>query len=208
MTTTRSGHKGGPTVYLAERLLGLRNVKPPVSERDNRTHAWLDAPAARRDFSTLDGPVPVSVVGTHGGAGTSTVARLLRAADAGRHWPTPADEGFPLRVILTARTNAAGLMVASQALAGYCANAHAGTYLAGFVLVPDTPGHLPRPLARRITILSSATMVYRLPWVREWRLSEVTLNPEAAPRIAEGLRRFAERAALATTPVLHEPEHT
>jgi hypothetical protein len=208
MTITRAGQKGGLTTYLAERLLGLRNVKPPVSERDNRTHAWLDAPSARRDFRDSDGPSPVSVVGVHGGAGTSTVARLLHAADAGRHWPTPADEGFPLRVILTARTNAAGLMAASQALAGYCANAHPGTYLAGFVLVPDTPGHLPRPLARRITILSSATMVYRLPWVREWRLSEVTPGPQAAPRIAEGLRRFAERAALATTPVLHEPEHT
>jgi hypothetical protein len=208
MAITRSGGKRGPTVYLAERLLGLRNVKPPAAEPGPREHAWLDAPAARRDFRHHDALLPVTVVGTHGGAGTSTVARLLHATDAGRHWPTPADEGFPLRVILTARTNAAGLMAASQALAGYCANAHPGTYLAGFVLVPDTPGHLPRPLARRITILSSATMVYRLPWVREWRLSEVTPNPEAAPRIAEGLRRFAERAALATTPVLHEPEHT
>ena len=207
MAITREGERGGPTTYLAERLLGLRNVKPLTAEGTrSRTHAWLDAPTARRDFRDPATLVPVSIVGTHGGAGTSTVARLLQAADSGRHWPTTADEGLPPRVLLTARTDAASLMAASQALAGYCAGAHPGTYLVGFVLVPDTPGHLPRPLSRRITILSSATMVYRLPWVRAWRLSEVTPDPAAAPHIAEGLRRFAERAALATTPALHEPE--
>jgi hypothetical protein len=95
-------------------------------------------------------------------------------------------------------------MAASQALAGYCAKGHPeGIYLEGFVLVADAPGRLPKPLAQRITILASATMVYRLPWVRAWRLNEITTDPKIAGRLAAGLRRFVEQAALRGTPALH-----
>jgi hypothetical protein len=131
------------------------------------------------------------------------VARLLNAVDAGRHWPEPGD-GCPPRVVLTARTSAAGLMAASRALAGYCMNADSGAgYLAGFVLVPDAPGRLPKPLARRVMILASAARVYRLPWVRAWRLDEVTPDPRNAWPLAASLRSFAEHAALTTGPAMH-----
>jgi hypothetical protein len=130
----------------------------------------------------------ISVVGTHGGAGTTLVARLLNASDLGRSWPQPGD-GHPPHVLLTARTHAAGLVAASQALAGYCANGHPdGPFLDGFVLVPDAPRRLPKPLRRRIVILAAAATVYRLPWVAAWRLDDP--YPGLLPQT---VRRFIEQ---------------
>jgi hypothetical protein len=162
------------------------------------TGPWYSTPVAQAGSRDPGRTVPVSVVGTHGGAGTSTVASLLRATDCYRRWPEPGD-GRPPHVVLVARTNAAGLMAASKMLAGYCSTEHPdGPYLAGFVLVADAPGRLPKPLKRRITILASATMVYRLHWVSAWRLTETTYDPKTA----EGLRRFAEHAALTQSPAM------
>lgn len=218
MRSSRSEDYGGRTAYLAERTATLRDVQcrshvtqiastgcqsrgaPHLKHRP-----WNTAPIARLDFHDSQRQVPISVVGTQGGAGTSTVARLLNATDAGRHWPDPSELGYPLRVILTARTNAAGLMAASQALAAYCTAQHPeGPFLVGFVLVPDAPGRVPKQLNRRIRILASAAAVYRLPWVRAWRLCEMTPDQDAASRLAPGLLWFVEQAALATTPSMHD----
>ena len=155
----------------------------------------LMSPPPERGLSD-PGPVPVSIVGTHGGAGTSTVARLLTANDLGRQWPEPGD-CHPPQVLLVARTHAFGLMSASQALAGYCATAHPdGPFLIGFVLVSDAPGKLPKALKRRVRILASATTVFRLPWIASWRFSETAYDA----RIAQDLRSFAERTARTLTP--------
>jgi hypothetical protein len=175
---------------------GLRN-------NANTQHGWRDASVRAADFRDPARVLPVTVTGAHGGAGTTTVARLLGARDAGRHWPQPGEEKYPPRILLVARTHAAGLMAVSQVLARYFASGRSrGPYLTGIVLVPDAPGRIPKPLKRRITVLESATMIHRLPWVAAWRLTENT----ADPRIAESLRAFAERASLTTTPALSEGE--
>jgi hypothetical protein len=200
MVAARAQHSHSPVDQPIARLTRIRELEPEITRSTRRR--WLAAPVRSSDFRDSAQAVPVSVTGTHGGAGTTTVARLLHATDLGYHWPDPED-GSPPRVLLVARTHAAGLMAASQALAGYHATRHPeGPYLAGFVLVSDAPGRLPKPLRRRITILTSASMVYRLPWVSAWRLSE-TAHDEA---IGADLRRFAERAALAITPAMHEHE--
>ena len=167
-----------------------------------KENLWESAPVVPDDFHDPGRRIPVTVVGAHGGAGTSTVARLIGAADLGRSWPQPAD-GQPPRVLVVARTHAAGLMAVSQVLAGcFAAGCPEGTYLAGVVLVADAPGRLPKPLARRVTVLASAVMMYRIPWVNAWRLLEVAADPATVARLATGLRRFAEQAALASTPSL------
>lgn len=200
MVVARTQHSCSPVDYLAACLARIPEAEPEIANAAQRE--WLAAPVRTSDFHNPALQVPVSVTGTHGGAGTTTVARLLHATDLGRHWPNPED-GNPPRVLLVACTHAAGLMAASQALAGYCAARHPeGPYLAGFVLVPDAPGRLPKPLRRRVTILASATMVYRLPWVSAWRLTEAAHDQS----IANDLRQFAERAALAVTPAMHEHE--
>lgn len=182
------------------------NRDSPAGLRDNantQLPRWPDASVRAADFRDPVRGLPVTVTGAHGGAGTTTIARLLKACDAGRHWPPQGEEKYPPRVLLVARTHAAGLMAVSQALAGYHAREHSsGPYLAGIVLVPDAPGRIPKPLRRRITVLESAVMVHRLPWVAAWRLTDNTTDA----RIAESLRAFAERASLTTTPALLEGE--
>jgi hypothetical protein len=181
--------------YLARYRQLLGGVRPPGC-------LWPEPPAEGPANSSGDEPCPVFVIGTHGGAGTSTVARLLNALDSGCAWPEP-PFGVRVNVVLTARTNAAGLRAASQALAAYCAHGYPETArLAGFVLVADAPGRLPKELNRRITILGSATMVYRLPWVSEWRLSEVAPDPLAAWPLAMSMRTFVRYASASGLPAL------
>jgi hypothetical protein len=208
---------GGRAAYLAERATTLRDVQcrnalTRASSIGCGNRAALRyqppdvRPAARAECASTARQPKISVVGAHGGAGTSTVARLLNATDSGRFWPTPDEYGSSIRVVLTARTNAVGLMAASQALAGYYANSHPeGPYLAEFVLVPDAPGRLPKDLNRRVAILASATMVYQLPWVRSWRLCEIAPDQETAARLAPGLLQFAEQAASAVVLTPREP---
>ncbi len=131
------------------------------------------------------------VTGAHGGAGASTIARLLGEVDVGRFWPDPA-RGLPPHVLMVARTHAAGLTAVSRTLARLHDRRYPpGTHLLGVVLVADAPGRLTRQLTRRITVLASATALFRVPWVREWRLGEIT---KSGPALAEGLRRFVEDA--------------
>jgi hypothetical protein len=183
------------TGYLARYHKLLREVQPPDCP-------WPKPPSEPPASRDQDEPCPVFVVGTHGGAGTSTVARLLNALDSGCDWPE-APYGVRVNVVLTARTSATGLMAASRTLAGYCAHGYPEfAHLAGFVLVADAPGRLPKELNRRITILSSATMVYRLPWVREWRLSEVGPDPLAAWPLAMSMRTFVRYASASAVPAL------
>lgn len=181
--------------HLAKYRKLLHEVRPPDCP-------WPEPPAEAPADASADEPCPVFVVGTHGGAGTSSVARLLNALDSGRAWPEP-PYGVRINVVLTARTNAAGLRAASQALAGYCAHGYPEfARLGGFVLVADAPGRLPKELIRRIRILASATMVYRLPWVRDWRLSEVTPDPLAAWPLAASMRTFVRFASASAVPAL------
>jgi hypothetical protein len=183
------------TGYLAKYRRLLREAQPPGCP-------WPEPPASPPATADDDQPIPVFVVGTHGGAGTSTVARLLNALDSGCTWPEPPG-GVRVNVVLTARTSAAGLMAASRTLAGYCAHGYPeSAHLVGFVLVADAPGRLPKKLNRRITILSSATMVYRLPWVCEWRLSEVTPDPLAAWPLAMSMRTFVRYASASAVPAV------
>jgi hypothetical protein len=188
--TTSSG-----TAYLTRYRKLLREVQPPGCP-------WPEPPTHPPAIAADDEPSPVFVVGTHGGAGTSTVARLLNALDSGCHWPEP-PYGVRASVILTARTNAAGLRAASQTLAGYHARGYPEfAYLTGFILVADAPGRLPKDLNRRIAILGSAAMIYRLPWVREWRLSDVAPDPLAAWPLAASMRTFVRFASASTVPAL------
>ncbi len=191
MNSTSKSSKG----YLARCRALVREVQPPGCP-------WPTPPTHPPAVADDDEPSPVFVVGTHGGAGTSTVARLLNALDSGCHWPEP-PYGVRVNVLLTARTNAAGLRAASQTLAGYHARGFPEfAHLAGFVLVADAPGRLPKDLTRRIAILGSAAMVYRLPWVRDWRFSDVAPDPLAAWPLAASMRTFVRFASASAVPAL------
>jgi hypothetical protein len=126
-------------------------------------------------------PRRYSWVGTHGGAGVSTLAAVYGGHDCGRDWPGPAD---PTSVLLVARTHAAGLAAARGTVEAFRrGEAPRGLDLDAVVLVADAPGRLPKPLAQRVKAIESVIDVYRVPWVPAWRLGDLSGPPpkEAAP---------------------------
>ncbi|WP_320783100.1 DUF6668 family protein [Streptomyces sp. CRN 30] len=126
-----------------------------------------------------------SWVGTHGGAGVTTLAEVYGGHDCGRDWPGAGD---PASVLLVARTHAAGLAAAVRALDAFRqGGAPPGLELCGVVLVADAPGRLPRPLAQRVKLIEASVDVHRVPWVPAWRLGELDGAP---PRGTEALARL------------------
>ncbi|MGW7382556.1 DUF6668 family protein [Streptomyces sp. NPDC054794] len=163
-------------------------IRGPVAEREREAGWGSLAPSAQ---------VPVSVrhyswVGTHGGAGTSTLAAVYGGQDCGRDWPGP---GAPPSVLLVARTHAAGLTCAVYAVEAFRrGGAPLGLDLDAVVLVADAPGRLPKPLDRQVRAIESVVDVYRVPWVEDWRLGDLS---GGAPRGTDALLRLtgAGRAA-------------
>ncbi|MFI7406407.1 hypothetical protein ACIBW9_39075 [Streptomyces sp. NPDC049541] len=126
-----------------------------------------------------------SFVGTHGGAGVSTLAAVYGGHDCGRAWPGPED---PQSVLLVARTHASGLTAALRTLEVFrLGEAPPGLDLDAVVLVADAPGRLPRPLDRQVRLIESLVDVYRVPWVSGWRLGDLAGSP---PRGTQPLARL------------------
>jgi len=131
-----------------------------------------------------------SWVGTHGGAGASTLAAVYGGHDCGRDWPGPED---PRSVLLVARTHASGLAAVLRALEVFrLGEAPPGLDLDAVVLVADAPGRLPRPLDKQVRLIESLIDVYRVPWVSDWRLGDLNGTP---PHETESLARLTGAAA-------------
>jgi hypothetical protein len=150
---------------------------------------WLRGPVTLPDepplSRTAGTPRRFSWVGTHGGAGVSTLATVYGGHDCGRDWPGPAD---PPSVLLVARTHATGLAAAQGALEVFRrGEAPHGLDLDAVVLVADAPGRLPRSLAAQVRAIGSVIDVYRVPWVPAWRLGDLGGRP---PRKAAALARL------------------
>ncbi|MGC4892301.1 hypothetical protein [Micromonospora sp. DT31] len=118
-------------------------------------------------------------IGAHGGAGVTTLTRLLGGTDLGCRWPDR-EIGEPARVVVVGRTNLDGLRAVSRALNAIREGRHpAGMRLVGVVLIADAPGRLPGPLVGRIRLLRSVAPVWRVPWVPSFRVGE---EPKRQPR--------------------------
>ncbi|WP_381798887.1 DUF6668 family protein [Streptomyces niveus] len=171
-------------------------IRGPATQQDAPATAVSPRSAARATRPDAPAPAPrtpsphrgerVAWVNAHGGAGASTLARVLGGADLRLRWPEPA-RGEPGGVLLVARTHAGGMRAASQALNALRTGEHpAGVHLIAVVLVADAPGRLPRQLGRRVRVLRSAAEVHRVPWVPAWRLGEeVDPLPKEVRALAE-----------------------
>jgi hypothetical protein len=115
------------------------------------------------------------LVGAHGGAGESSLARLVHGwAAAERSWPASASPEGACPCVLVARTHAYGLRAAQTALRQWASGALGDhTRLLGLVLMPDAPGRLPRPLRELSAhVAGGAPRSWHFPWIEEWRTGE------------------------------------
>ncbi|MEU6070328.1 hypothetical protein ABZ864_39295 [Streptomyces sp. NPDC047082] len=163
-------------------------IRGPVAEPEKERHPEPD----RMWGTPAHGPFPArhfSWVGTHGGAGTSTLAAVYGGRDCGRDWPGP---DAPPSVLLVARTHATGLIRATHAVETFRQGAAPpGLDLDAVVLVADAPGRLPRQLDRQVKVIESVIDVYRVPWVEDWRLGDLS---GGAPRGTDALVRLTGAA--------------
>jgi hypothetical protein len=130
-------------------------------------------------------------VAAHGGAGASTLAKVLGGTDVGCRWPD-ATCGDPARVLLVARTDVQGLRAAARVFNAVIEGRHPeGMEFAGLVLVADLPGRLPFALRSRIRMLRSRVTVWRVPWIPQWRLGR---QVDRLPRQLVKLGRVVQAA--------------
>ena len=116
-------------------------------------------------------------VGAHGGAGESTLERLLPGSKAAGHaWPISPNPDRSARVVLLARTSFSGLTAGQRALRDWASGAVA-VQLDGLVLIADAPGRLPKELRALAELVASAApgRSWQLPWQPDWRLAPPNL---------------------------------
>jgi hypothetical protein len=155
-------------------------IRGPVAVPEGPPELAAHAIASARRFS---------FVGTHGGAGVSTLSAVYGGHDCGRAWPAP---DAPPSVLLVARTHASGLAAVLRTLELFRrGEVPHGLDLDAVVLVADAPGRLPKPLAQHIKVIESVIDVYRVPWVPAWRLGDLTGHP---PRETGPLVRLMGRS--------------
>ncbi|KZM71619.1 hypothetical protein [Nocardia terpenica] len=143
-------------------MLGERNptlvVAPKVTDR---------APV-RMESADAAGQSPAEwvVMGAHGGAGASTLARWWpQAADTQGAWPGCPDS--TQLVVLTARMCMPGLVAAATRLREWHAQlTPTGVVVVGLVLIPARPGRIPAPVRRFREIVAPlvAGAVYSIGW--------------------------------------------
>ncbi|NKY43603.1 hypothetical protein [Nocardia cerradoensis] len=111
-------------------------------------------------------PPLFAVLGAHGGAGTSTLARWwAHAADTGLAWP--ASPVTTQRVVVAARECLPGLVAAANRLREWHAGlTPSGVTVVGLVLIPPRPGRV--PLAVRSYRSTVAALVEGAVWPIRW----------------------------------------
>jgi hypothetical protein len=119
---------------------------------------------------------------------------------AGRYWPTPASPEQS-KVLLVARSHAAGLSAAQAAALQWAAGVLPTVRLLGLVVVADAPGKRPKPLNDLVRLISGGVpQIWELPWVEALRLGappDQTKLPAAYSRFAVDLNGLLSREAYA-----------
>ena len=122
-------------------------------------------------------------VGAHGGAGETSLERLLSGSRAAGHaWPISPDPTRPAPTILIARTSYTGLTAAQRALRDWGSGSVA-VELLGLVLIADAPGKLPKELRALVDLIDGAApgATWMLPWQPDWRFGQPSLDRASRP---------------------------
>ncbi|MEV5835371.1 hypothetical protein [Nocardia sp. NPDC052112] len=178
--------------------------RDPRSRLDPGT---IDPPPSHRCAPIRSAPLPVTgphpplfaVLGAHGGAGTSTLARWWApAADTGLAWP--ASNRTTQRVVIAARLCMPGLTAAADRLREWHADlAPDGVTVIGLVLTPARPGRVPASVRRyRGVVAELVEHVYSIGWHDELISCELSELAQYLPFNPPPRRRAHIAAAVPT----------
>ncbi len=126
------------------------------------------------------------VLGTHGGAGETSIAKLNPSwAEANHQWPSE-----PANVLLVARTSATGLEQTHQHIARWASGALPHINIVGLVLINDSHRKMPKPLAAlKKLVEAGAPKVWHIGWSDAWRMNDYSQNPSGIDRLLKDLLR-------------------
>ena len=149
-------------------------IPPPPAVAAARPWApGVDGLTVRRHIrrSAVDGAPLLWIVGAHGGAGTSTWARILGVGDAGASWPQHVNPTRALSIVVCCRSTAAGLRAAQDVGIEWASGALPGQ-LVGLIVGADAPGRMPREL-RELREVTSGAYPHSIfaPWQVQWRFA-------------------------------------
>lgn len=192
---------------------GLLSVDDAILGAGGETHGPVLPPgasaAANESVLVAGGTSPaetITVVSLHGGAGATTVCRLL-GRDAERFgWiEGPSVGAVPEHgaALLVARTSGAGMECAHAAAREWGEGSHPGLALLGLVLVADGPRTPTELRAGTKRLARMFPRAWRIEWVPEWHLRRRP-DLERIPWRAQGARkkitRWAAERGLDATP--------
>ncbi|MGN9774826.1 hypothetical protein ACTMS0_03450 [Micromonospora sp. H33] len=139
----------------------------------------------------LDAWPPVWWVGCHGGAGTSTLARLVGfGLDFGKAWPLVTPAMPAANVVLVCRASAQGAWAATGAIEQWRRRAGMTgvTKVVGVVAVAASPRRPPRIATERLQLLRGwAPQIWRVGWVDALLAADDPRDVGAPPEV-EALR--------------------
>ncbi|WP_372459682.1 DUF6668 family protein [Agromyces cavernae] len=120
-------------------------------------------------------------VGTHGGAGETSLAGLVPGWAAASHgWPQVPSSTLRSRVVLVCRSNVSGLRSAQAAAQQWAAGMVPFADVLGLVVVADAPGRLPKPLRELVQLVGGGVpRLWTVPWIESWRLGGSFSLPDA-----------------------------
>nr|WP_280310402.1 DUF6668 family protein [Nocardia abscessus] len=155
----------------------------------------VGAPPPAQQAPVWDRPVPVRrnaipggraplvwLMGAHGGAGVTSLERLLApAADCHRRWPAPIGRESPY-VLVVARATVVGLAAADALLRQHHAGLAADSVVVGLVTVAARPGRLPAAIRRDRDLYSGLVEhVWHVDWHEAWTLAAHDALPVWTP---------------------------
>lgn len=153
------------------------------------------APAEGDMLAVADTPLDTSskrpscwLVGTHGGAGVTTLAHTLAPlGDAGQVIPAAND---PATVVLVCANHMEGLVSAHRAISQFGSDHAGGADLLGLVIVETTPPikdrRLRKQLADRRGVLEAAApQVWTVPYLAHWQVMRTSELPVWTPRASQ-----------------------
>jgi hypothetical protein len=125
-------------------------------------------------------------ISAHGGAGSTSLARSTgQGADLTGRWPSPA-HGWPSKVAVVCRGNAAGRAAAARQLAESASGMVPDVEVIALVVVADAPAKVSRAFKTRLHEISGTVReVVQVPWIGAWRDTPYTQDRAASAAAAK-----------------------